>query len=356
MGPIDTSVSAPPVYSNAIGSPAPNPASLGTTGSETSDTNFQDVMSAVTGNNTPPSDPTQVGSQSSAYVTTTVVTPSASGTAGSGAFGGPGATAAQMAILQAGPGGSSYSTYIETQNEVAAEQEPGYNQAEFNTYWSALTSGQLTSEGGSVETPAFIAYEGSNPEVVNAELEAAGLPAAFTNAPGTTTTTSTSGGSSTNTAETAAVQSSATQQSGPTQASDPTQVGSQTSGYVTTASITPSAAGTPGNGAFGGPGATASQMAILQAGPGGSSYIETQNQVAAEQEPGYNQAEFNSYWAALTSGQLQSEGGSVKTPAFIAYEGSNPEVVNAELEAAGLQPAFTNLTDTMTSSGTVIST
>ena len=141
------------------------------------------------------------------------------------------------------------------------------------------------------------------------------------------------------------------QPSTPTQQNDPTQVGSQSSGYVTTASVTPSAASTQGNGAFGGPGATATQLAILQAGPGGSSYstyIETQNEVAAEQEPGYNQTEFNTYWAALTSGQLVSEGGSVKTPAFVAYEGSNPEVVNAELEAAGLQPAFTNLTDTTT--------
>ena len=82
-----------------------------------------------------------------------------------------------MAILQAGPGGSSYGTYIETQDQVTAEQEPGYNQAEFNTYWSAFTSGQLKSQGGSVQTPAFIAYEGSDPEVVNAELEAAGASA-----------------------------------------------------------------------------------------------------------------------------------------------------------------------------------
>ena len=32
---------------------------LGITGSENSDTNFQDVMSAMTGNNTQPTDPTQ---------------------------------------------------------------------------------------------------------------------------------------------------------------------------------------------------------------------------------------------------------------------------------------------------------
>ena len=139
---------------------------------ENSDTNFQDVMGAAT-------DPTLVGSQGSGYVTTAGVASSAAGAPGTGTFGGPGATAAQLAILQAGPGGSGYGTYTETLDEVNAEQEPGYNQAEFNTYWSAFTSGQLKSQGGSVQTPAFIAYEGSDPEVVNAELEASGLPPAF---------------------------------------------------------------------------------------------------------------------------------------------------------------------------------
>jgi hypothetical protein len=348
MRPIDTALSAQPVYSSAIKASANN--------AENSDTNFQDVMGAAT-------DPTQVGSQGSGYVTTTAVTSSAAGTPGTGTFGGPGATAAQLAILQAGPGGSSYGTYIETLDEVNAEQEPGYNQAEFNSYWAAFTTDQLKTQGGSVQTPAFIAYEGSNPEVVNAELEAAGLPPAFTNLTDTATTTSTPSGSSADTTDTAALQTAATQQS-PTQPSaptgiDPTQVGSQGSGYVTTTAVTSSAASTPGSGAFGGPGATAAQMAILQAGPGGSSYntyIETQNEVKAEQEPGFNQGEFNTYWSALTSGQLVSEGGSVKTPAFIAYEGSNPETVNAELEAAGLPPAFTNLTDTTASNGSVIST
>jgi hypothetical protein len=319
MRPIDTALSTQPVYSSAIKASANN--------AENSDTNFQDVMGAAT-------DPTQVGSQGATYVTTTAVTSSAAGTPGTGTFGGPGATAAQLAILQAGPGGSGYGTYIETLDEVNAEQEPGYNQAEFNTYWSAFTTDQLKSQGGSVQTPAFIAYEGSNPEVVNAELEAAGQPPAFTNLTDNTTTTSTSSGSSADTTDTAALQTASAQQtaltqpSAPTQGIDPTQVGNQGSGYVTTTAVTSSAASTPGSGAFGGPGATAAQMAILQAGPGGSSYntyIETQNEVKAEQEPGFNQGEFNTYWSALTSDQLVTEGGSVKTPAFIAYEGSNPK-------------------------------
>jgi hypothetical protein len=311
------------------------------------------------------SDPTQVGSQGG-YVTTAAVTASAAGTPGSGTFGGPGATAAQLAILQAGPSGSNYGTYVETLAEVNAEQEPGYNQAEFNTYWAALSTGQLVSQGGSVKTPAFIAYAGSDPEVVNAELEAAGLPPAFTNLPGATTitttttsaSTSTSSGSSTDTASATAPQTAPAQPSAPIENSNPTQVGSQ-GGYVTTAAVTASAAGTSGSGTFGGPGATAAQLAILKAGPSGSgysTYIETLNEVNAEQEPGFNQAEFNSYWAALSSDQLVSQGGSVKTPAFIAYAGSDPEVVNAELEAAGLSPAFTNLPDTTTSSGTVVNT
>jgi hypothetical protein len=350
MRPIDTALSAQPIYSSATKAFANN--------AENPDTDFRDVMGAA-------ADPTQVGSHGSGYVTTTAVTSSAAGTPGTGTLGGPGATAAQLAILQAGPGGSGYGTYIETLDEVNAEQEPGYNQAEFNSYWSASTSGQLTSQGGTVQTPAFIAYEGSNPEVVNADLEASGLAPAFTNLTDTTTTTSSTSGSSANTTDTAAQQTASAQQSTPTQPSaptqglDPTQVGSQGSGYVTTAGVTSSASSTPGSGEFGGPGATAAQMAILQAGPGGSgynTYIETQNEVKAEQEPGFNQGEFNTYWSALTGGQLASEGGSVKTPAFIAYEGSNPQVVNAELEAAGLPPAFTNLTDTTASNGSVIST
>jgi hypothetical protein len=350
MRPIDTALSTQPIYSSATKALANN--------AENSDTNFQDVMGAAT-------NPTLVGSQGSGYVTTAGVTSSAAGTPGTGTFGGPGATAAQLAILQAGPGGSGYGTYTETLDEVNAEQEPGYNQAQFNTYWSAFTSDQLKSQGGSVQTPAFIAYEGSNPEVVNAELEASGLPPAFTNLTDTTTTTSPTSGSSANTTDTAAQQTASAQQSTPTQPSapsqgiDPTQVGSQGSGYVSTAGVTSSAASTPGSGAYGGPGATAAQTAILQAGPGGSgynTYVETQNEVMAEQEPGFNQGEFNTYWSALTSGQLVSEGGSVKTPAFIAYEGSNPEVVNAELEAAGLPPAFTNLNDTTASNGSAIST
>ncbi len=372
MGSINTALSALPVFSSAISALANNPANLSTPSSGVSDAHFHEVMGAVTDTQqqsdpTQPSasiedsDPTQVGSQGG-YVTTAAVTASAAGTPGSGTYGGPGATAAQLAILQAGPSGSNYGTYVETLAEVNAEQEPGYNQAEFNTYWAALSTGQLVSQGGSVKTPAFIAYAGSDPEVVNAELEAAGLPPAFTNLPGATTTaptsTSTSGGSSTDTADTPAPQTAPAQQSAPIENSDPTQVGSQ-GGYVTTAAVTASAAGTPGSGTFGGPGATAAQLAILKAGPSGSgygTYIETLNEVNAEQEPGFNQAEFNSYWAALSSGQLVSQGGSVKTPAFIAYAGSDPEVVNAELEAAGLSPAFTNLPDTTTSSGTVVNT
>ena len=171
MRPIDTALSAQPIYSSATKAFANN--------AENPDTDFRDVMGAA-------ADPTQVGSHGSGYVTTTAVTSSAAGTPGTGTFGGPGATAAQLAILQAGPGGSGYGTYIETLDEVNAEQEPGYNQAEFNSYWSASTSGQLTSQGGTVQTPAFIAYEGSNPQVVNAELEAAGLPPAFTNLTDTT--------------------------------------------------------------------------------------------------------------------------------------------------------------------------
>ena len=435
---IDTALSALPAFSNTISALANNLANLSTTGSEASDTNFHEVMDAVTVNDTrQQSDPTQ-GSEGPAYVTTAAVSPSAAGTAGTGTFGGPGATAAQMAILQAGPSGSSYGTYIETLNEVDAEQEPGYNQAEFNSYWAAFTSGQLVSQGGSVETPAFIAYAGSDPEVVNAELEAAGLPPAFTNLPDATT--STSSGSATGTAEAQPASTpapttptdpvGALQTTGsnvysdaagvnesnypdgskytdargtfvhqviatpfgntswwtlvaptPAQQSDPKQAGSEVSSYVTSAAVpsssaavpsssaaTPSSSGAagvsasaasaPGSGTLGGPGATAAQLAILQAGPSGSSYgtyIETLNEVDAEQEPGYNQAEFNSYWAAFTSGQLVSQGGSVETPAFIAYAGSDPEVVNAELQAAGLPPAFTNLPGTTTSSGSAVS-
>jgi hypothetical protein len=191
MGSIDTALSVLPAFSSAISALANNLANLSTTGSETSETNFHEVMDAVKVNDTQQeSDPTQSGSEAPAYVTTASVSPSVAGTPGSGTFGGPGATAAQMAILQAGPSGSSYGTYIETLNEVDAEQEPGYNQTEFNSYWAAFTSGQLVSQGGSVETPAFIAYAGSDPAVVNAELQAAGLPPAFTNLPDTTTSTS----------------------------------------------------------------------------------------------------------------------------------------------------------------------
>jgi hypothetical protein len=448
MGSIDTALSVLPAFSSAISALANNFTNPSRTGSETSDTNFHDVMGAVTVNDTQPqSDPTQSGSEGSAYVTTASVSPTVAGTPGSGAFGGPGATAAQIATLQAGPNGSSYGTYIETLNEVDAEQEPGYNQAQFNSYWAALSDGQLASQGGSVLTPAFIAYAGSNPEVVNEELEAAGLSPAFTNLPGATTSTSSASSTSTAEAQPANTPAPTTptdpvgaQQTpgsnlysnadgvnesnypngaeytdargtfvhqvdatpfgntswwtlaAPTSAqpSDAVQARSEASGPVTSAAVsspavaapspstavssasaaapspsaaaavTPSAAGTQGSGIFGGPGATAAQMAILQAGPNGSSYssyIETLNEVDAEQEPGYNQAEFNSYWAALTSGQLVSQGGSVETPAFIAYAGSDPEVINEELQAAGLAPAFTNLpgTTTSTSSGSVIS-
>ncbi len=205
MGSFDTALSALPAFSSAINAMGNNLANVSATGFETSDINFQDVMGTVTTSNprmgngglsqlaeTPAqqNDPTQVGSEGSGYVTTTAVSSSAAGAPGSGNFGGPGLTAEQLAILQGGPSGSNYNTYIETQNEVAAEQEPGFNQSEFDSYWTALTSGHLASQGGSIQTPAFIAYAGSNPEVVNAELEAAGLPPAFTNLPGTTTSTS----------------------------------------------------------------------------------------------------------------------------------------------------------------------
>jgi hypothetical protein len=204
MRSFDATLSALPPFSSAMNVAGNSLANIRTTGAETSDVNFQDVMGTVTTNNTQiagsglsnlvetpaeQSDPTQVGSDGSSYVTTSAVSTSAASTPGSGTFGGPGTTAAQLAILQAGPSGSSYNTYVETEDEAAAEQEPGYNQSAFNSYWTSLTSGQLSSQGGSVQTPAFIAYEGSNPEVVNTELEAAGLPPAFTNLPSTTTPT-----------------------------------------------------------------------------------------------------------------------------------------------------------------------
>jgi hypothetical protein len=359
MGSFDAALSALPAFSSALNAVGNALANTRTTGLETSDMNFQDVMGAVAEAPAQQSDPTQVGSDGSGYVTTAAVSSSAPSTAGTGNFGGPGATVAQLAILQAGPSASSYDTYVETQNEVAAEQEPGYTQPEFNNYWTALTSGQLASQGGSAQTPAFVAYEGSNPTVVNAELEAAGLAPAFTDLPAATTSTSSE-------SSTSASLSSASLSSAPSSASSGSTSPNATfagegSGYVTTAAVSPSAASTAGSGNFGGPGATAAQLAILQAGPSASSYdtyVETQNEVAAEQEPGYNQSGFNSYWSALTSGQLASQGGSVQTPAFVAYEGSNPQVVNAELAAAGLAPAFTNLpgATTPTSSGSSIAT
>jgi hypothetical protein len=108
------------------------------------------------------------------------------GTTGTGKFGGPGTSAAQAAALKAGDanpsawGSDAFGSFNYTLNEAAAESEPGYNQGEFDQYWNSLTLGGTGIQNAdNVSTPAFIAYEGSDPTVVNETLEAQGLPPAF---------------------------------------------------------------------------------------------------------------------------------------------------------------------------------
>ena len=127
-------------------------------------------------------DSTQSGPPSNIQ-TTQALSP---GSTGNGLFGGPGTTAAQVQALQAGVGNPSawtstgFGSYNYVLNEAAAESEPGYNQSQFDQYWATLNQNpnQLT-DAAAISTPAFIAYEGSNPEVVNTDLEAQGLPPAF---------------------------------------------------------------------------------------------------------------------------------------------------------------------------------
>jgi len=174
---------------NATGNPV-NPTSTGSNPSSPGAT----VTTPGTGPGPQTTQVTQPGvtSAEAAAPGGNVISSQATGARGKGLFGGPGATAAQIQTLQQGfANPSSYASgaigsYNYTLNEIGAESEPGFNQQEFDQYYSSLTNNGVYQEPSSV--PAFIAYAGSDPTVVNEELEAQGLPPAF---PGLETPSST---------------------------------------------------------------------------------------------------------------------------------------------------------------------
>ena len=130
-----------------------------------------------------------VASTTSSPVASTTSKP-ASVTAGKGLYGGPGTTPAQAAILQAGflsnPISDAPGSYSYTLNQAAAEQEPGFNQNEFDATWSVLTNGGTGYNVQAADQLAAnpyldpaVAFEGSNPAAINAEYEAMGKPDPF---------------------------------------------------------------------------------------------------------------------------------------------------------------------------------
>jgi len=168
----------------SVGLPSTTPTGSGAT--NPTSTNTTPVL------NTPygpvPTNPTAAAQQANQPLIGNVI-PNAPAAQSNPSIHGPGATAAQAAILKnaVATGGNlspsdAVGSYNYTLNQVGAESEPGFNQAEFDQYWSSLTTG---GPGGgfqasdNVAIPAFVAFAGSDPQVVNTEYEAMGLPPPF---------------------------------------------------------------------------------------------------------------------------------------------------------------------------------
>jgi hypothetical protein len=235
-----------------------------------------------------------------------------------------------------------FQTYSANQNAADAANQAAQDEA----LQSEL--GQEQAATTAATSPA--SSTGSSPGLVNI----LGTPSSSTSTPAPTSATGTTTTSTTGTTTTSATGTTST----PTGTIPPMTPGTG----VTSATPVTGATGAPnpvaGNGqlppnynsitqtnaggtGYGSVSPTAAQEAILQSGSSNPQFAETLAQVYAEAEPGYNLSGFDAYWNAITAPGANPS--TVSTPAYIAYEGSNPYVVDAEMQAAGQPLPFTDL-------------